>query len=227
MYRRVALVVLRSAVAAGLALACSDPGVSPPDTTGPTGTLTIRVAGLLETASSGGTVWVLRTDIKGQPGMPFDVPPNGSTDLTLTAGTYAVTYVPPRAYNAYQPNSLSGVVVPASDTAVAAFGVYLAKGTLVIEVNVVAAPYPSTGGSASILRTDIGGQTPSIVHIPNQVTEGYFAAVDVLPGMYTVTYTPPNGYRVMEGSLNPLTVVVEAHNTTVVTFDVTPSEQSH
>jgi len=212
----------RILIAAGLAFACSDAGVSPPDTTGPTGTLTIRVAGLMNTPVGGGSALVLRTDVGRQAPRVFEIPPNGSLDLTLVAGTYAVTYSPPSGYSAFQPNALTGVVVPASGTAVAAFGVRLATGVLLIVVNVVAAPYPATGGSASILRIDIGGQIAFSVEIPNQITEGYFAAVLVLPGAYDVTYTPPNGYRLMEGSSNAQTVDVVAHNTTVATFDITP-----
>lgn len=213
-------------IAAGLALTCSDPGVSPPDTTGPTGTLTIRVAGLPSTAAGGGSALVLRTDLGNQATRVFEIPPNGSLDLTLVAGTYDVRYLPPSEYSALQPNPLRGVVVPASDSAVAAFSVSLTGvlqiGVLQIVVNVVAAPYPATGGSALVVRTDIEGQTPFSVDIPNQITEGYFAAVSVLPGTYDVTYTPPNGYRLTAGSSNAQTVVVVVDNTTVATFDITP-----
>lgn len=222
--------VVRSArailVAAGLAFACSDAGVSPPvsppDTTGPTGTLTVRVAGLLSTAAGGGSALVLRTDVGHQATSVHEIPSNGSIELTLVAGTYDVTYLPPSGYSALGPNAVRGVAVPAGVKAWAAFLVSVSKGYLMIAVNVAAPPYPATGGSALVVRTDIEGQPPLSVEIPNHITEGYFAAVPVLPGSYDVTYTPPNGYRLLEGSSNAQTVVVVAHNTTVATFDITP-----
>jgi len=95
----------------------------------------------------------------------------------------------------------------------------LPKSYLVIVANVLSAPYPATGGSASILRTDLGGQAPFSVAIPNQQTEGYYVAVNVSPGTYAVTYTPPNGYTTPNPQADVL-VILGGYS--VVTFDVTP-----
>ncbi len=217
----------RAALALITALACSadPPHLRPTEPTGPNGpigTLLISVAGLLPSARSGGRIEVIRVDIEGQPIQIADVSPNGTASLDLFPGTYTVTYLPPSGYRAVS-YTRSPVVVPANVTTAVAFDVTVAFGTLEIVANVLSAPYPQSGGTASILRTDLVGQTPISVVIPLIPSEGYYTWVNLEVGTYTVTYTPPTGYYLPGGVTSTFTgvVVADPDNWTVVSFDVT------
>jgi hypothetical protein len=87
-------------------------------------------------------------------------------------------------------------------------------GTLQIQVSGLLAAAPD-GGSASVLRTDITGQTPQSVTVPLSGT----VEVSGQPGTYYVTYTPPSGYQLSDSVARTATVV--SSQTASVTFQVT------
>ena len=78
----------------------------------------------------------------------------------------------------------------------------------------------ASGGTASLKRTDIGGQTPVDVQIPGSgsVTTSLFL------GTYGVVYTAPDGYQLTPGSPSSETAEIESGQTASVTFAVQTSE---
>ena len=219
-------------VASGLGLACS-PAPTDADTAPLIGILTISVTGLASTGPSGGAALLTRNDIKGQATFTVGIPNQGrgrsSVAVHVPMGTYTIFYLPPEGYalpaGAGQQKT---VVVKSADASasvsfdVAFSGVATPEwGFLGIEANFLGAPYPATGGSASILRIDIAGPGPFDLAIPNEASEGYFAVAQVFVGTYAVTYTPPSGYRLPAGDPNVQTVIVgDAHATAWVKFNV-------
>jgi hypothetical protein len=191
-----------------------------------TGTLTVVVTGLGRRATSGGSVSVLRTDVGGQTPHNSAVPASGSVSFTLTAGTYTVAYTAPAGYTvaAGTTNPQTGVVVPADGSVQATFAVTASTstGTLTITVSGLGGNATS-GGSVSVLRTDIGGQTPQDAAMPANGT----LTLTLAAGTYAVTYTPPSGYVVSAGTTNPQTgLVVPAGGSAQASFAVTAGPAS-
>jgi hypothetical protein len=182
------------------------------------GTVRVTVTGLASGAASGGSASILRTDIAGQSPVVIAIPGTGSADLGVTVGSYAVTYTPPSDHtlNPGVTNPQNGAV---SDGGMfqATFAVSEAvgQGTVRVTVTGLEAGAPS-GGSASVLRTDIGGQSPVNLPIPTTGT----ADLAVSVGTYSVTYTPPSEYTVDSGVQNPQTLNVTASQVSTATFAV-------
>ncbi len=184
----------------------------------PTGTLTIQVTGLGDSATSGGSAAVLRTDVGGQTAQTFPIPANGSINLTVVAGTYRITYTAPSGYNVASgvTNPVNGKAVSAGGTATASFAVVRRTGTLQVNVTGLTGS-PSNGGSAVAQRTDSAG-TAIVINVS---AAGSGSNANVPPGTYTITYTPPSGFRVANGVTNPVTgKVVGAGATATVSFAV-------
>ncbi len=102
---------------------------------------------------------------------------------------------------------------------------------VVIFADFLSGPYPADGGTASVLRSDTVSQSkcagsPCVVTIVNSGTDGYFAGLSLPSGPYVVTYTPPSGYRMAAGALDPQTLSVPAASSQQtplqLTFYVTP-----
>lgn len=89
-----------------------------------TGTLRVNVTGLVGGVTSGGVAQALRTDIVGAAAIVADLQTDGSTDVSLAPGTYAVTFIPPGGYavNVGVQNPQS-IVVPSNGTGTASFAV--------------------------------------------------------------------------------------------------------
>ena len=204
------------------------------DTTSPlatSGTLSIQVVGLDTTAAqAAGTVSVLRTDVAHQTPQAHSIPSNGLLELSVPAGTYSVSYVPPGGYNVafYLPALPSSVPVTENATTELTFGVKPAKGTLFLLTNFVDASYPAypgDGGTASVLRTDLADAVAYTTPIPNTVTDGFYVGIDLMPGTYRITYSPPVGYDlsgapayVLSGGAT--TIVIKPNAFESVAFDV-------
>ena len=186
----------------------------------PTGTLTIQVTGLGDSAASGGSAAVLRTDVTGQTAQTYPVPTNGSINLTVVAGTYRVTYTAPNGYKLASgvTNPVSGKVVSAGGTGTASFAVQAISTTGTLQVNVTGLTgSPANGGSAVAQRTDSAGSQIVI----NVSASGSGTSTSVPPGTYTITYTPPSGFGLASGATNPVTgKVVTAGGTATVSFAV-------
>ncbi len=102
---------------------------------------------------------------------------------------------------------------------------------VVIFADFLSGPYPADGGTASVLRSDTVSQSkcagsPCLVTIVNWYTEGYIGALSLPSGPYVVTYTPPSGYKMADGALDPQTLSVPAASSQQtplqLTFYVTP-----
>ena len=180
-----------------------------------TGTLRITVTGIQSGAANGGSASVLRTDITGQTPATVNVPTVGTVDTPFAPGTYSVTYTPPSGHllSAGQTNPQS-VPITGGQTGTATFQVQQ-TGTVRVTVTGIDGG-AANGGSASILRTDIGGQTPITANVPLSGT------VDTprLPGTYSVTYTPPSGRRLVAGQTNPQNVTIAGGAVGTATFQI-------
>ena len=186
-------------------------------TQAPTGTLAISVTGLSGSATSGGSAAVLRTDTAGQSPQTQPIPPSGSIQLAVVAGTYQVTYTAPGGYTLTGTNPVTGLVVTGGGTKTAHFAVQanVANGTLQVNVNGLSGS-PANGGSAVAQRTDASGSAITI----NISAAGTGSSSSVPACTYSVTYTPPGGFSVT--GTDPVTgVVVSAGATATVTFTVT------
>jgi hypothetical protein len=217
-------------VASGLALACSRaPGPTGTDATSTLGTLTINVTGIAKGAPTGGSASVTRTDIDGQPTLSLGIsnqgPAGSSVVVTVAMGTYSISYSPPSGYTL--PEGAARVqTVDVKAGRVSAWvnfnvefrgTVGTPTGFLGVEAQFLSAPYPANGGSASIVRTD--GQSPLTLDIPDEYSEGYYAVAEVPLGTYTITYSPPSGYKVPPSYASVQTAVVSDSRFTVwVTF---------
>jgi hypothetical protein len=100
---------------------------------------------------------------------------------------------------------------------------------LEINVKVVGGPGPSEGGSASVQRTELDwesrcGVTACVVVPEPREGAGFVGQLSLTPGAYLVTYTPPSGYRLADGVVNPqsLTVSSPFPSQMVLTFTLTP-----
>jgi hypothetical protein len=179
-----------------------------------TGTLRITVTGL-QGAATGGSASVVRTDITGQTPVTVNVPASGTVDTAFAAGTYSVTYSPPGGH-ALAPGETNprSVTVTAGQVVTATYQVQQG-GTVRVTVTGIDAG-AANGGSASVLRTDIGGQTPVTVNVPVTGT----VDTGVAPGTYSVTYTPPGGRRLVAGQTNPQSVIVASGGLGTATFQI-------
>lgn len=202
-------------VAASVVDACGDDG-------GPArGTLTVDVVGFTgPTPPNGGTVLVTTT-ASGSFSFPTTLPVDGDESASVPAGDYTIVYTPPTGYllNGADSNT-KNVTVPSGGEGIAAFDVDVAPTTGTIRVNVTGlAVGASSGGTAAILRTDIGGQVALNVPIPAATGTANSA---LAPGTYQVTYTAPAGYAINGGVTNPVTSIVLATNgLQIVAFAVT------
>jgi hypothetical protein len=189
------------------------------------GTLAVAVFGINASASTGGSVLVRSATDAGQSAIRTDVLPNGSAQLTVPAGTYDVIYTAPSGYDAVSALRTT-TSVWGRDVGTARFYVREVRGELVIFVNTSGSSLPAEAGVARAVRTDVAGQTPQEVAIPNTF-DGYFTVIDPLPaGVYDVTFTPTKGFMVPSAgagaSATLRAVAVGLHATTLVTFDIVP-----
>lgn len=202
-------------VAAGLGSACGS------DFTGSTskGSLRAVVTGLDPSATTGGQVTVTALDVTGFAPLTVNLPASGDSGNVpnIPAGNYRIAYAPPtnHALVTGQVNPQDVVVSVGVETTVA-WSVIVSQSNVSVTVIGLQAGV-SAGGSASILRTDIAGQSPVILNIPSNGT----GVLGVAAGTYSVSYTPPGGYAVVSGVANPVTnVVATAGGTATVTFTV-------
>lgn len=185
------------------------------------GAVNLTISGLPLTLLDWGRAVITRTDATGFPPIDVTVPTGAIGEASVTTGTYHVDYTPPTGYHVVGSASFDVVVEVGETTDV----------TVVCEVDGVGPPPDGTlrvtvtgvdagaggGGSASLLRTDIAGQSPLVVNIPVAGTLNTLLP----PGTYQVTYTPPANHTVNGGVTNPATASVTSSTTTTVTFAVT------
>ena len=179
------------------------------------GTLRLTVDGLLAGASSGGSASVLRTDVGGQTPVIAAITGSGIVQMSVVPGTYSVTYTPPEDYQlvAGEANP-KNAAVPLAGADTVGFVVEQEPGDILIQVGGLGGA--ASGGSASVLRTDIGGQTPQVTAIP----AGGVVQLTVRPGTYSVDFTPPDGFVLVPGEDNPQVVVVTPNDTATASFQV-------
>jgi hypothetical protein len=202
---------------AGLGAACGGGGDGPVDN-GPveTGFLQAIITGLDPSATSGGTVTGSLTD-GSEPPVTVPLPASGtSPQVEVPVGTYTLDYAPP-ANHAIAPGQINPQIVTVDKDEVqqVTWAVVVAESTVRVQVTGLQAGATS-GGSASILRTDIPDQSPVNVQVPIAGT----VDTGVTVGTYQVTYTPPSGYTVDQGVTNPQTVTAVANQIQTATFAV-------
>lgn len=201
------LVIAVSAVAGS----CGDGTIDPDE---PAGTISVSIDGITTVVQSAGTALITGTGLDE----PLDVllPPVVTGDYDVPVGTYHVVYGPPAGYT-IEPGSSNeiDVIVTEDDTTVVSFTVVQASGTLQIGIDGLDASSVG-GGSAQVLRTDIGGQTPLAVAIPAAGN----ATTSLVPGTYSVTYTPPANHSLIQGEVAVKNVVVEADEVSAVSYEV-------
>ncbi len=190
-------------VAASVVDACGDGG-------GPgQGTLTVDVVGLTGPVPPNGGTVLVTTTASGSFSFPTTLPLDGDESASVPAGDYTIVYTPPTGYllNGADSNT-KNVTVPAGGEGTATFNVVVAPTTGTIRVNVTGLAVGAiSGGSAAILRTDIGGQVA--LNVPITPATGT-ANSALAPGTYQVTYTVPGGYALNGGVTNPVTGIVLA-----------------
>jgi hypothetical protein len=181
--------------------------------------LRVNVTGLQSGAAAGGSAQVLRTDIGGGTAVTLTIPGAGTADLTLVPGTYRVTFTSPSGYQLangqVNPQTVDVTAGQTTSTSFAVTPTTAASG--VVRVNVTGlVSGASSGGSAAVLRTDIGGQTAVNATIPAAGS----VDVTVVAGTYSVTYSPPSGYQLAPGQGNPQTLTVASGQTSTTSFAV-------
>lgn len=220
-------------VAAGFPIACTRNGVVSPGSTGGqgiqqaapvTGSIEVIVSGIDSGASDGGTVKISAVaptqDVQGVTPLTKTLPTSGDSGIipNIPIGTYRATYTPPTnqalAQDQVNPQSTD---VTASTLAKVNWTVVAADGTIRMTVTGLA-PGATDGGSASVLRTDVSGQSP----VPLAVAgDGTAPDLGVTAGTYSITYMPPSGYAVDAGVPNPQDVTVASGQVQQATFGVT------
>lgn len=196
-------------VAAGFGIACGDDGTRP---SADTGTVRVMISGLEPGFVSAGTAQITGPGINRTVALPGV----DSAEAVVPVGTYTVVYTPPAGYaiSPGTPNTRS-VVVEKDQTTDVNFSVLQATGTLRLLVTGISGGAPD-GGSAQVLRTDVGGQTPITVNVPASGT----IDTTVEPGTYSVDYTPAAGHHLAVGVTNPQTVVVGEFAIGTATFAI-------
>ena len=206
-----ALAFLVIAATAGIAGSCSDGTVDPDE---PSGTIRVSIDGIVTAVPFSGTALITGTNLEE----PLDVllPPVVSGTYEVPVGSYHVVYGPPEGYT-IQPGSVNeiDVVVSEDSTTDVSFTVVQASGTLEIEIDGLDGS-AVTGGSAQVLRTDIGGQTPLTVAIPDDGS----AVASLVPGSYAVTYSPPANHSLAPGEVATKNVPVQAEGVSSVSYEV-------
>lgn len=183
------------------------------------GAIRVTVSGL-SGALGAGQVTAARSDKSGGTfSLNLPVPVNGTStgDLTdLPPGAYDVQYSAPPAGFQLTTAAIVAATVTGGGTANAGFTVAATPGTLRLVVDGMSGA--SDSGSAQIQRTDVAGQSPTVLSVPAA------GSVDVTlpPGTYSVTLTPPAGHLVAVTQTNPRTVSIIGSQTATVTFQVAP-----
>ena len=194
-------------IAAGLADACNPSATGPIAGIGATGTVRVVIIGLGLGVTNGGSVLVTRTDLPGQTPATLVLDGSGTASATAPAGTYQAVYTPPPGYQSVTSNVVVVTVTAGVTTDVSVtVSLIVVSGTLRVTVTGLTGA-AATGGSASLLRTDIAGQLPIVVPIPlGAPTVDTIVSV----GTYSVTYTAPGGFTVSGVAFLSIAVTVGA-----------------
>lgn len=160
------------------------------------------INGLPDDAVTLGTVTISGDDLES-----VTVPLLGQSDgiIGVPVGTWNATYVPPAGFT-MAPGSDNDVEVTVvdRDTTDVIFAVVEASGVLDVTVTGLADD-ATDGGTASILRTDVSGQTPAVLPIPATNGSGS-ATISLLAGSYDVSFSAPPEHDVAPASANPVNV---------------------
>ena len=184
----------------------------------PTGTLSLKVNGLPGGLPDAGTATLTRTDVAGKPPLIVKLPASGSVQTQVVTGSFRAVYTPPSGYQVVGANVFDMVVTADTVSSLSINVIALiAQGTLRIVVTGLTAA-PVDGGTASILRTDVTGQSPITVPVPKATGQVDTA---VAAGSYTVTYTPPIGFTLNALVSNPQNLTVAAGAIAQTSFGLT------
>ena len=210
--RRAFLRATGTAVVAGTFGSACGETTSPPSS----GFVRAIINGLPPDISSGGTVEI--TGIQAVGPLVLELPGAASTELAVPVGVFHVRYTPPDGYIlAPGESGEADIQIVAGQTTEVVVSVVVAPpATLRVAVTGLAPGAPS-GGSVSIERTDVP-QAPQTVPMPASGS----LDVQVDPGAYEITYTPPATYRLADGETNPETALVDADEVATVVFVVAP-----
>jgi hypothetical protein len=205
-------------IAAGVGAACSDGGIQGEAT----GTVKVTITGLGTGLVDGGSALVTRTDGTFTPlTIPLPAPVGAQQAIAATAevpvGTYHVVYTPPAGYSVTGGNAFDVTVEDGIITSVDVLVSPIAAAQGTLKVVITGMTGSGSAGSASLLRTDIAGQTAVVVPLTLPAAN---QSVVVASGTYQVTYTTPTGFQLSAGQTNPQNVNVTTGATTTVTFVV-------
>lgn len=184
------------------------------------GSLHVTVTGIAG-AANGGQLTAIRTDATG--GSPISAtlpaPVAGTSTLdvgSIPPGSYSVTFTPPTGFRVPAGTANpQAITITSSATANLSLDLVRATGSLRIQVNGLAAG-ASGGGTAQVLRTDIGGQSP----VPVTIDASGVLDVPLEVGTYSVTFTPPSGYELPAGQTNFRNATIADSATSTVTYQV-------
>jgi hypothetical protein len=186
---------------------------------GETGSLRIVVTGLDPTLTAAGQVTVTALDVTGFTPRTIDLPGNGdSGELpAIPVGTYQLAYTPPSDYGLAvgEPNPKEAEISANVSTTVT--WLVMQDGSTVRVTVTGLPPGGTSGGAVTILRTDLPGQSPTILEVPASGS----AELGVHAGTYSVTYAPPTGSNLAAGIQNPQVVTATAGHVAVASFAVT------
>jgi len=182
-------------------------GISTTDGGAGTGTLEVRVEGLISSPAGAATIVRLGGE---DPGTRVDLPTPGADGISLLAvanlvlGVYRVTYDPPDTYVLVDSVDFREVTVEQAAPVQAGFmvesvGVPLETGMLEVYVSGVNPAVTSSAGTAAIITQPDGAPAGSLV-MPDQTTGESLGAAPLLVGSYRVTFTPPPGHTGTEPS---------------------------
>jgi hypothetical protein len=187
-------------------------------TDGPKGTLHVSVSGITGTPPNGGSAVAQRTDAPGDPILVTISAVGTGSATNVPHGNYTVALTPPAGFNVSGANPVTGVVVGEATGQVAFTVAPMAAATGTVRVLVNGLTGAATGGAASARLTNNTGSTfAANLSIP----AGGVSGVDLTglpPGTYNVTYTPPGGYRRVNGETNPVLATVTSGATSTASF---------
>lgn len=185
------------------------------------GTLRVEVTGLSGTLANGGVV-TGQLQNSSRPPDSIPLPSNGVEQEDVPIGFYSLDYLPPQGFSIAPGTTNPQIVeVTEDDLTVATWAVLAANGSITVNVTGLTGG-AANGGIASVLQTNIAGQSPINLPIPISGT----ATTSVQPGTYQVTYTPPSGFNLGQGVTNPQSNTVASNGTTTYTFAVVVSTGS-
>jgi hypothetical protein len=164
-------------------------------------------------SGAAGSVRVIGTGVD----VTVNIPESGIAEHDVPVGAFRVVYSPPPGFVLAQgQTSQRDVTVAPGATVQTAFLVVATTGSIRITVTGLATG-AANGGSAQVQRTDIPGQGAVTVPISLAGT----GTLEVSPGTYQVTFTPPAGHALAAGQTAVQSVTVGSGSEASINYALT------